>query len=436
MVDIWSTLAQSPYQFAGNVLANQSYLSSSGQTGHSGSWGGAKDQGWTEAIGRALSPGKVYTADAPSGNPPPQDGGGGSTGPYGSSQIGFNQPNNTNTQTTNNPNPNPNPNPQPQPQGDSELQQLLKMAQDGSINPAQRSRLAELLTGQQNQAQNDYASQISESYEPYKRELTNMEGTLQSGFDEQSANLESSTLNEAKKYDTQGQELTQATQTEENKFNQTLQGALAEAIRSYNALKQQVTARFGGASSAGQAVGELANQEFLRQQGQTQQAGVEGSAKFGVEYGKIKSYVQQKKDDLDQFKKEALAQLRDNLNKGLNEIRLRKADVEANKTRDRLALLQSTIEQARNMALQDQQFRQKLGLAAVSKLQEVSGRQFTPQEWSSYINGFMNEMKSTSPTQIGTGAVATSGAATPLAYNPTRRTNQDELQALQNQGFA
>lgn len=331
---------------------------------------------------------------------------------------------------------NGNPNPNPQPQGDSELQQLLKMAQDGSINPSQRSRLAELLTGQQNQAQNDYASQISESYEPYKRELTNMEGTLQSGFDEQSANLESSAINEAKKYDTQGQELTQATQTEEAKFRQTLQSALSEAIRSYNALKQQATARFGGASSAGQAVGELANQEFLRQQGQTQQAGVEGSAKFGVEYGKIKSYVQQKKDDLDQFKKEALTQLRDNLNKGLNEIRLRKADVEANKTRDRLALLQSTIEQARNMALQDQQFRQQLGLAAVSKLQEVSGRQFTPQEWSSYINGFMNEMKSSSPNQIGTGPVATKGSATPLAYNPTRRTNQDELQALQNQGFA
>lgn len=333
-------------------------------------------------------------------------------------------------------NPNPNPTPQPSRPGDSELQQLLKMAQDGSINPSQRSRLAELLTGQQQQQQQDYASQISESYEPYKKELTNMEGTLQSGFDEQSANLESSAINEAKKYDTQGQELTQGTQTEEAKFRQTLQSALSEAIRSYNALKQQATARFGGASSAGQAVGELANQEFLRQQGQTQQAGVEGSAKFGVEYGKIKSYVQQKKDDLDQFKKEALAQLRDNLNKGLNEIRLRKADVEANKTKDRLALLQSTIEQARNMSLQDQQFRQQLGLAAVSKLQEVSGRQFTPQEWSSYINGFMNEMKSSSPTQVGTGAVATSGAATPLAYNPTRKTNQDELQALQNQGFA
>jgi hypothetical protein len=169
--------------------------------------------------------------------------------------------------------------------------------------------------------------------------------------------------------------------------------------------------RFGGTSSAGQAVGELAQQEFFRQQGQTQQSGVQGAKDFGLEYTKIKNYVQQKKDDLEQYKNQALSTLRQNLADKLSEIRMRKADVEANKTRDRLSLLQSTIEQARQVASADKQFRQSLGLAAVSKLQEISGRQFSPQEWSSYINSFVNEMNTgTLPSQIGSTVASTAGA--------------------------
>lgn len=42
------------------------------------------------------------------------------------------------------------------------------------------------------------------------------------------------------------------------------QSALQAAIRAYNALNQQRQARFGGSTSAGQAVGELATQEFFR----------------------------------------------------------------------------------------------------------------------------------------------------------------------------
>lgn len=48
--------------------------------------------------------------------------------------------------------------------------------------------------------------------------------------------------------------------------------ALSEAIRNYNALRQQSMSRFGSSSSAGLATNELANQEFIRQSGNTEQA--------------------------------------------------------------------------------------------------------------------------------------------------------------------
>lgn len=52
------------------------------------------------------------------------------------------------------------------------------------------------------------------------------------------------------------------------------ESALSEAIRNYNALRQQSMARFGASSSAGLATNELAGQEFYRQQGNTQEAAI------------------------------------------------------------------------------------------------------------------------------------------------------------------
>lgn len=275
----------------------------------------------------------------------------------------------------------------------------------------------------------DYSQQISEMYEPYKAELSGMEGDVNRGYSADVENLNKEVTTRSGQYEVEGQNLIQDTNTEETKFNKTLQSALNDAVRAFNALRQQSSARFGGGSSAGQAVGELASQEFYRQQGQVGEKGVEGSLQFATERTRIGQYVQKKKDDLDLYKSQALAELKKNLDASLREIGMRKADIEANKTRDRLAVLQSTIEQARQISLADRQFRQNLGLAAVSKLQEVSGRQFTPQEWNEYINQFMGEFSQReTPTQVGAGAPQGVATAVKPSYNP--RSGKDEFQYL------
>jgi hypothetical protein len=280
------------------------------------------------------------------------------------------------------------------------------------INPATGAWDDNYYAAQMAGQNSNEGSQISDAYQPYKDELNNMYNATQANENIDETNLQNSIKNQSGQFDTQGQNLTQDTQGQESKFNQTIQSALSDAVRAYNALRQQGQARFGGSSSAGQAVGELAQQEYFKQQGNVQQNQTQGALDFGKEYTRINQYVQQKKDDLEQFKNEALQQLRSNLSDKLQEINMRKADVEANKTKDRLAALQSTVDQARQIAQSDREFRNNIALAATSKLQEVSGRQFSPQEWAAYINAFVTGFQQNAgPTTIGASQTTAQGAA-------------------------
>lgn len=226
----------------------------------------------------------------------------------------------------------------------------------------------------------DWGSMISELYEPYKKELDNIEGSLKSEYATDEGLIgKQHDLNVAST-ESNRDELIGSTDREEDKYNKVLGSAYEQSIRDFNALQQQSNARFGGGSSAGRAMGELAQREYFREQGKINDKRAEGSLEFGLERGRIKKYVTEKLDQLKLEKEKALADLKKQLRIQMNEIAARRHDIEANKTRDRMSLLQDTMNQARQLRMADQQFRQGLATAAISKMQEIEGRQFTPAE--------------------------------------------------------
>lgn len=272
----------------------------------------------------------------------------------------------------------------------------------------------------------DLSSLISEMYDPYMKELSDMEGTIQSEYAGDEKNL----IDQYGLYNRQAQdqegELIRSTDKEQGKYNDTLKSAYEESLRGYNALNQQGRVRFGRGSSAGQAVGELAQREFFREQGKIGNKQAEGDLQFAEERGRIKKYVKDKIDQLDINKTTAMSELKNTLRARLDEVRSRKYDIEANKTKDKIAVLTDTINQARELKRVDQEFRRNLGLAAVSKMQEIQGRAFTPQEIAVVMGEFGIEVGN-----IGAGRQQQGTTA------PVRRTNnsQDELAALQGGGI-
>lgn len=250
--------------------------------------------------------------------------------------------------------------------------------------------------------------------------LDQQQGAVNSGYADQEASLNSSVANDTKKYQTEQDQLLGDTQTRQDKANKVVETALQQAIRAYNALQQQNKAQYGFGSSAGQAIGELAQQEFFRQQGDIQGKQADLNQQFEQERGRIKTYVTQKLDDLTQYKTQALAQLKQNLQNSLNEIAARRYDLQANKTKDKMSVLQNAVAQAQSISAQDLQFRQQIAAAALAKMQEVAGRAFTPREITAALSEFgvsMPQIKSNAPAQ---------GLA--QAYKPTN--NKDEFSDL------
>jgi hypothetical protein len=207
-------------------------------------------------------------------------------------------------------------------------------------------------------------SDISDAYAPLLSALDSYAGQLNQGYGRDVQGVNDQYVGGQQKTDAESAQLNTDVDTNQRQYNNQLTSAYQDAIRAYNALAQQGNARFGGSSSAGQAVGELANQEFFRQQGNINEQQTEGDLSFIQQRTKIKDYILGKKNDLDNWKNQALSQLKTNLDSALAQIQQQKGIAESNKTKDRLAILQSAQQTADQIHATDIQFRQ--GLVAAS----------------------------------------------------------------------
>ena len=231
-----------------------------------------------------------------------------------------------------------------------------------------------------NQPEQDYSQQISDAYAPSLSALDQAIVAANQGATGQEESVDRNFTSSVDKTNTESGQLKSDTTDQQTQFNKVIRSAYEEAVRAFNALSQQRNARFGGGSSAGQAVGELANQEFFRQQGNITEQQSTGNLQFAKEFGRIGTYIGQKLTDLDNWKKDAVGQIKQNLSDTLVAIAQNKGQIEANKTKDKIAALQVARENVQKASDADTAFRQNLALTSISQAQEISGRSFTPAE--------------------------------------------------------
>lgn len=271
----------------------------------------------------------------------------------------------------------------------------------------------------------NWDDQISAAYQPAIDALNQYQGVLGQGADTDIANIGTNVANQSAKLDTEKQQLTEDAQTQQNTFNQQLQSALQDAIRSYNALRQQGNARFGNGSSAGGAVGELAAQEFFRQQGNTQQQQAQGNSQFATEFNRIGTFISQAKNDLDTYKNQAIDSIKQNLAQNLNQIAQQRGTIEANKTNARLGVLQNAQQQAAAIQAADTQYRQNLVTSTLSSMQQAAGRVFTPTEIQTNLAALQNAIFGSAGNLQNKNA-----QQSPLSMVNTLGTRKDELNSL------
>ena len=236
--------------------------------------------------------------------------------------------------------------------------------------------------------QPDYSQEISEGYAPALSALDQAISAAQGGATSQEESVGRNYASGIEKTAAESAQLTGDTTEQQTAFNKIIRSAYEEAVRAFNALNQQRVARFGGGSSAGGAVGELAQQEFFRQQGNVTEQQTTGNLQFAKEFANIGRYIGQKKTDLENWKLDAVGQIKQNLTDTLVAIAQNRGQIESNKTRDKLAALQTARENVQRVSDADTAFRQNLALTSIGQAQEIAGRAFTPAEINAQLTAW------------------------------------------------
>ncbi len=265
---------------------------------------------------------------------------------------------------------------------------------------------------------------ISEQYGPALEALRGIEGSLLTGKTESLGNVESQFGTGGENIGREQTELEASLAEQGRRLGESARGAYADATRAYNNLVQQGMSRFGAGSSAGGAIQELVNQEFLRSRGKMGQQEVQGQQDLGMEQTKLNNYIAQKKGDLDTWKNDAILKINENFRSSMDEIAFRKGDIEANKTRDKIAALQSAVNQANEIKSANRQYLLGLAEFTVGQMQEQQGRAFTPQEVAGVVAQFLAQENQIFSQNTG---------GQPLANNisPFRQgKKEDELKGL------
>jgi hypothetical protein len=267
---------------------------------------------------------------------------------------------------------------------------------------------------------------ISEQYGPALEALKGIEGSLLTGQTEALGNVDTQYASGQKTIGGEQTELEASLAEQGRRLGETARGAYADATRAYNNLIQQGMSRFGAGSSAGPAMQELVNQEFLRSRGKMGQQEVQGQQDLGMEQTKLNNYISQKKTDLDTWKNDAVLKINENFRTSMDEIAFRRGDIEANKTRDKIAALQTAIGQAQEVKNADKTYRLGLAQFAVEQMQTFANRAFTPQEIAAVVNQMMGQELS--------GFSQNTGGLGYNNINPSqlgkKTENEDELQGV------
>lgn len=269
----------------------------------------------------------------------------------------------------------------------------------------------------------DLASMISDMYAPALNALAQIESSLMGSRDTGITNTETDYTTGKDTINREQSELQASLDDQSRRLEKSGQSAFAEAVRNLNSLFQGLASRFGAGSSAGLAAGELVGQEFLRNQGKMREQLEQGRQQIGQETTKMKNYITDKVGQLDKWKRDAVAKINENFQNSMNEIAMRRGDIEANKTRDRISALQDAVNRARDVENREREFKMGLAQFAVETLQSTSARNFSPEEIAGVVNDMLGQNIS--------GFQSNTAVSTPTLYNRNQfKSKEDELRAL------
>lgn len=303
-------------------------------------------------------------------------------------------------------------------------------------DPAQRSRYESEWKGSGSGGQAgdaNWGGQIDELYSPYMSALEqaavgaeSSKGAQLGGIEDQYGTNQAAIGQEEgqikSEYDLQNQNL-----------NESERGAYAQSLRAFNNLLQQAQALYGQGASTGGAISDLVRQEFMRTIGQQKNTLQQGQNQIGQEMMKLKSYVGQKKDQLDLWKRQAVTQINQNFSEKLQEINLRKADVEANKTRDKIAAVRDTVDRIRQIEDQDKAFQQQLNMFAMEQQSRTNNRGYMTADVAGQIQpAFGSAVQNFTDTFNNTGGNGSTNPVKPVTATRTSQYGTDQFNPLIN----
>lgn len=212
----------------------------------------------------------------------------------------------------------------------------------------------------QGPSQDEINKAIDEAYSGSMDYLNQAEGALRSDLPNVLQEAQNAYNTNAKMLQDQKDKAFNTFGEQTNQAGQRYEDALAASRRLYNELRNGYTQRFGGASSAGQAAGEISAVEQQRQQGQNQR-----------QYGDVIRQIDMQRQDvennfntgllqLEQQKQAAINQANRDFQQKLLDINSKRAELGQNKAQARLAALQDLRNKVFQIQLQNQQFQQTL----------------------------------------------------------------------------
>lgn len=217
-------------------------------------------------------------------------------------------------------------------------------------------------------------------YDQGMNEFARQEAQMNENKTADFTNLNSNVANQESKLKAEGEGLITDQNTEEQTVMSKLQSAYEDAVRAYNALSQKGGAKYGLGSSMGKYLGEIATQQFYKNQGDLSVKKAESTQAFVQNRAKIKQYVTGKIDDLNQYRTEAMESLKRVYQQSLDSINAGRGQLAANKSAAKMALMQDAINQARQIAAQNDQLKQNIFATAINGMQTTMGRALSPQE--------------------------------------------------------
>ncbi len=144
---------------------------------------------------------------------------------------------------------------------------------------------------------------IYENYDRDEQNLKNMESSEETMLNENFA--QAKTTLDKSKVEREGYKNEQ-----EKSLNNQYRSAYEEAVRGKQALDQQGNVRFGGGSSAGRAMNEIADREFYRQSGKVQNTHMENLGKLQSDWSKFLSWDADERQRLELEKRQSVTKLK------------------------------------------------------------------------------------------------------------------------------